>query len=339
LGASQIWAQDDLGYQAPQVYFQSPGVNEVAYYTVLKSEPQGRSFSHAFLDMRRSIKEVSELQSDFLRAQENYLTSENRSNIKMWRNVTRWEHKADWSVTQREMIQIAFLRLAQLSRNPKEEVQLVERAFALDPGLKIEGLQFSPSLVAHWQEIKVAANFVELQNERFAGFSHLLINGSPYILSDAKIKLPYGTHRFTWISNQFLPVTRVLDTKHVNQVVLPQVPLVSGTCEKPVTTDGLRELMEDFVELKSAQLQIVYPEECVAGLNASAPTMKKIVEPSPFDDAISQLSTSKEEKPSAPFYKRPKFWLGSMLVSGVLLYFHQQNDRASEAPPTHREGF
>jgi hypothetical protein len=310
-----------MSFADTAVYIQSAETSDIEFYAEVKSA-QGQTYAQNWLESNKDEKSLYHLKNLFLDAQKKFLKSEAPEQIQMWREIAHLEYKADWPPHYREMIQMAWLRMAQLVKDAKTEESYLLHALSLDSHFNYEVLPLPQSLKNRLHEIKRTLPKVSVSLQNFKGFTHLLVNGSPRNIADEKLELPDGTHRFTWVSNQFHSITRTLDAKGLNEIQLERTPMAEGSCKKPNVT-----IASDLA------LKVVYPLECVAEMKPNAADVKKYSQM----PASENLFATKLDIEPKPFYKESKFWLGTAIVSGLVLFVQQQNEKDSHQP-THRRG-
>jgi len=335
------------------VLLQSMGVPDIDYYAECKSRTPCRTFAR--LQSEQPVSEFlkSDLQSQFLLAQKIFLQNEGPASLPLWQSLVQMAHKADWPAPERQMIHLGFLRLAQLSQNPRTENEILKHAIQFDASIGITKEQFPPEFVGRYEALRKGAAHIRVPTNKMQGFNLLLVNGSLHDLDHQEtIEVPAGVQRLTWLSNRFLAVTRVIDTKLLSQLELHREPVISGDCGRPalhpaaaaqvVGSWSPRDKIRD-----EKKFQIVFANYCVANINTAG-----LVSPNPVaaENRNAQTANTAQtavpfdldfavtaEKPKA-FYEKPKFWLGAGALLGMVYFINQQQNRGGESPPTYREG-
>ncbi|MCB0350117.1 MAG: hypothetical protein KDD38_02970 [Bdellovibrionales bacterium] len=251
---------------------------------------------------------IENLNQSFLVAQDHFLKSEIGVIENDWLDVTAFAHKADWAKPQREMIQTAYLRLAQIASDATSTRKYLLEALCYDDEFVPDQKLFPPPLIEQYNSLKSHIPKKELTFISAEGFSYALINGVQHrISSRTPLHIRPGTKRITYLSPTYMPVSRVLDTSEIIKYQ-PQ-KILAQKISAPTSKLKQRSLVKSAEDL------------------FSAPT---------------SISPSIENKmPSAineQFYKKPKFWVGAAILAGVVYALKSQNNEKAGAAPTHREG-
>lgn len=154
----------------------------------------------------------------FSAAQESFLRSELPLMEAQWLDVTAYALKADWAKPQRDMIQTAYFRLAQMASTPEKTRQFLEMAIQLDASYTPNPQLFPPPLIDQYEALRTKSQKIQVSTKAWHGFSQILVNGVPHDLENqTEILLSPGLLRVTFLSPSFEPVTRVLDSKILAQ--------------------------------------------------------------------------------------------------------------------------
>ncbi len=239
------------------------------------------------------------LKGAFLRAQQAYLKSESPKTEPLWRDVVSFSLKADWRETHREMMQIAFFRLAQIAATSEKTHYWLSECARFDPFAKPNAAYIPAQLYEQYDQIKAQQNILaDVSNDSLDGFTLLVVNGRLYNLeSSTRLQLPEGTHRFTLLSPIFNTVTRVMTA-------------------------------EQWVHFQ--------PEKERATWATSAPRYDRPVINRFTGEASIEGTAPRAEK---PFYKKTWFWVGAAALTGAVVLYQKSREKDDPRAPTHREGF
>jgi hypothetical protein len=249
------------------------------------------------------------LKHTYLEAQSEMLKSEISQLSDHWHEVVNYAYKADWEELDREMISIAFLRLAQLAPSSLETRKYILQAIEFDDQYKPDTQIFQPPIVEEFFKIKTQSRKLNISCARFKGFTFVLVNGSRNnIENKSSLSLQNGVKRVTFISPTYLPVTRVFETQNLSnfepQKISAKSTTLSVAVEVPSIALPLEDLNPTFIE------------------GSNSPSIEK------------QMGKNEEKS----FYEKPKFWIGASVIAAGLFYLNHQNNSDSDSGTTHKEG-
>ena len=171
-----------------------------------------------------------QLSEKIKQAQALYLSG--NSSTDLFKAITDLAYLGDWDEEQRRIILYAFLRLAQLERNPNRK-----KAFLISAGnFIIESLTpaypehnlFPPPLIKELNNFQNKKNsFVINWKKLFPHHEILLINGKK--MTD-KTKLREGKYRITALSSSHAPWIKTMELSYLLSIKIKPQALTSGHC-------------------------------------------------------------------------------------------------------------
>ncbi|OFZ13988.1 MAG: hypothetical protein A2Z20_10165 [Bdellovibrionales bacterium RBG_16_40_8] len=296
-------------FAAEEFIYRPPQMSRVEFLANKAAHPTKISYDDYLSKSTVSESLKENLNNTFLKAQEVFLQSEILQIDSAWQDVVGFSYKADWAQAEREMIQIAYLRLAQTATNTAKTHSYLLAAIQFDSTFAPDSRLFPPPIIEQYKSILHNETLVPIDTSKFSEFTIMLINGVRFNLTDnSPISLHRGTKRITLISPTYEPVTRILKISEHDANAFaffqPQKKLLKIAQSKKMASPI------SYIP-NAAALETQYP-------------------------AIEQKVLTSETK---VFYKKPKFWLGAALVTGIIVAAKNWQNDKQERSPTHREGF
>ncbi|MBX3022566.1 MAG: hypothetical protein KF799_12915 [Bdellovibrionales bacterium] len=244
------------------------------------------------------------LLSSYADAQKAFLQNSLTEAIVRFESVVNRLPSEDWSRSDRELILLSCLRLAQIDSVRRD--QWLTKALLLGPGLDIDEQLFPPPLVAQLKRLR--AEVPSVQPRRLVDFNEwtlVLINGvscSPSACPEFS-DLPL-TVRVTFVSDRWLPQTLHLPLSDLGKAQPERLAWLEGACGAP--------RFHPKTETLGTKLAFW-------GLNCDGVNPIVPLAPTPT------LALPENVKPAAtPFYKNKWVWAGLGLITAALVISQQQ---------------
>ncbi len=273
-----------------------------------------------YLDSTRPGSDSDQmLKSKLERAQRAWLSGDLETARSHFRAITELAMKADWRNDQREVIQAAFLRMAQSSESSTERGGWLESALRLYGDLAPDATIFPPPLLNEFEATKKRLPTVTIElADAFSDFRYLLIDGRRVDLaSENHVELTTGLHRLTALSDSHESVTEFMTAAQLRVLRLSPPPLTEGLCERAKLRS--RNALPSGVELFAGS-------GCKQGLTSI------------LDEA--RLVTAAPLSMPASVEPRDRTWLyviGGAVLAGAA--YAIANHQQQSSGPTHRSGF
>lgn len=202
-----------------QIIYRTPTMSDIDFAALKIARPEMITLDEYQLKNIVSDEMKENLKTTFLKAHAAHLKNQSTENIDLWQDVISYAFKADWPKNNREMIQIAYLRLAELSATVKISKSLVTQCFEYDPQFEPDRKLITPTVIAQYQDVQTKSPLKNFDLNKLQGFSKVLINGTVFDVSAQKsISVTSGLKRITLLSSTYKPVTRVIDAEYLNQL-------------------------------------------------------------------------------------------------------------------------
>ncbi len=282
-----------------------------------------------YLESTRPGEEhVRQLKQRLEKAQRAWLSGDTETARSEFRALTEMSLKADWRDAQREVLQTAYLRLAQMAASGTERESWLEPAARLYDDVAVNTSLYPPPLVAEYQatrmRLSTQATEIELR-DAFPDFKFAIIDGRKIeITLESRLSLAPGIHRLTAYSDSHGAVTEFLTASQLRVLRLSPPVLTEGVCE-------------------SAKLRL--PNELPTSLNveiysgADCPhDLSMVLRQSQFISEPRFASSQMPNAPSTVSNRRTWFWvIGGALIAGAGYALATRHDSSPE--PAHRSGF
>ena len=265
------------------------------------------------------------LRTKLERAQRAWLSGDIESARSDFRALTDLALKADWKNDQREIIQAAFLRLAQSAESGTERAGWLESAARLFGDISPDATLFPPPLLAEYEAVKKRTTTVSLElADIFPDFRYVLVDGRKVDLTlDSHVQLANGVHRLTALSDSHESVTEFMTSAQLRVLRVTPPSLVEGVCEnsKLRSRSGLPTNID---------IEIYSGSACTPKLTNTLNEARLITAPrDPYFPDVPKAESSS------------KTWIyvvGGALLAGAAYAVAKQN-QSSSPQPTHRSGF
>lgn len=285
-----------------------------------------------YLDATRPGQENDrQLKQKLERAQRAWLGGEIEQSRGEFRALTEMSLKADWRDGQREVLQMAHLRLAQTSSSGTERESWLDAAARLYGDIPPNAALFPPPLLAEYEtsrkRVATATADIDLR-EAFTDFKYVLIDGRKIELSiETHVRLTPGLHRLTAYSDSHESVTEFLTAAQLRVLRLSPPSLTSGLCRQAKLRDRAELPTSLDIEIYSGE---ACPQDIANALNGS----RLISEPRslPVDGPDEKTGTTTSSG------GRTWLWIvGGALIAGAGYALATRHDPTPE--PVHRTGF
>jgi hypothetical protein len=233
------------------------------------------------------------------------------------------------------LISIAFLRLAQITKDKADSEKWLELAAQFDPRYSPDSRLFPPPIINQYKHVRAHLKKIRISTSHFAGFEMALVNGVAVDLMGLDhINSFDQTIRLTLLSSLYQPVTKVLRARDAAQFRPSMVPWVTGSCQRPEwkLNATVAKRLEGF------HLAALFPQECMAILGGAAPIFP-LSDHGPLTapaETAAYTQPAPEAVRTSHFYSNGWFWFGVAAVAGALVYSQQKNSESGNEshPPT-----
>lgn len=187
-------------------------------------------------------------------AQKAYLSGDLEKAKKYFQKLSQLALLKDWNLEERKALHYSFLRLAQITKDPKIKREYILKAQNFSPTLFPDPSLFTPKFIKMYKALSSSRKTIPWMPEESVSrfYSIILINGRkhsrPFI---QPIEIPKNDFfRISFISNAFSPIVKILNAKTLKNLKVEVSPLVQGTCKKPMIASHLFK-MEKLIRKKA----------------------------------------------------------------------------------------
>jgi hypothetical protein len=273
------------------------------------------------------------------RAQRAWLGGDIETARTEFRSLTELSLKADWRTTQREVLQMAFLRLAQSSESGTEREGWLESAARLYTDISPKASLFPPPLLNEYEATRkrLAESAIEIDlRDVFPDFRYVLIDGRKVVVAlETRVRITSGLHRMTALSDSHEAVTEFLTGAQMRVLKLSPPALTEGRCESAAFRSRTEFPSAVSVEIYSGSgcsakiADLLGPSRFISGAHSasSASSLGSSVGESEFSGL-----------PQAASHDHTWIWVvGAAVLAGAGYALASHHDSSPE--PTHKSGF
>lgn len=295
---------------------------------------QDRLLLSDYLDASRPGEDFdSQLRSRLEKAQRAWLSGDQETARTEFRALGELSLKADWREAQREVIQTAFLRLAQSSDSPSEREAWVESAVRLYGDLNPNVALFPPPLLLEFEAVKKRSNLTSVDidlRDVFPDFRLVIVDGKRIeIASQPRLRLNKGLHRMTAYSDSHEAVTEFLTAAQLRVLRLSPPALTEDSCEKA-------HLRARASISSSLDTKVFAGSACVGDISRAVTAAQLISRPKSNSDFKSFAASSPLDLPTATSSKKTWLWVvGGAVAAGAAYAL----TRSHSPEPVHHSGF
>lgn len=316
-----IWSQSVHA----AVLFQAPGSSGLDYRAALKADADNVSPSAAYIQQHPSSDNRQRLLNLFAEAQKAFLGGTKEEAKRQFENLLSLAGEDDWDRNSREIFLVAYFRLAQIELDIAAQSALLTQALLLGEGLSVPSDLFPPPLIRRYTQLKMEIPRLQISPGFFAdGWSVILVNGQP-CSKNACENIPQLANdvRVTFLSEQWLPVSVVIQASELNRAAPARVPWITGSCEKT----NFHPQTDSTSEKKAFWF-----------LNCGAQSKPKAINFLPVSHADPVIAKIEMDLKPRPFYKSPWFWggVGAVVIAAIALSAKKQE---KEREPTTTYGY
>ena len=280
------------------------------------------------LSRRRKIAQTFQLIHRIQKAQELYLSGTVPSAKKSFQDILQTAHAADWNEEDRRIILYAFLRSAQLEKQPD-----IKKAFLLSAGrffrkrIPTEGMDYSlfpPPLTEKFNALlENQVVFTVNWNKIFPEHEIILVNGERVPVHQP-LQMPEGVYRITALSSSHAPWSRALSLSRLISRPVHTKPLTTGVCRS----------LKIAPQWEHPSVQLLSPE-CPAPLKFAGEGIVPTGEDFPPGEG-GRLKTDFPDEETGLSKKRkiPKWlWIAGAVAAGGFLIYLQDSLSTQNPPP------
>ncbi len=310
----------------------APGVNSAEAKAFATT--QDKLLLSDFLESSRPGEDYDrQLTQRLEKAQRAWLSGESENARAEFRALTELSLKADWRNAQREVLQTAYLRLAQSSDSGTERESWLDSAARLFMDLSPNPGLFPPPLLAEYEASKkrIEATAVDIDlRDVFPDFRYLIVDGRKRELAtESRLRLSKGLHRLTAYSDSHEPVTEFLTAAQLRVLRLSPPVLTEGSCT------GAR--LRSRAELPSSlEIEIYSGPGCSSTIGSVLQASRLVSEPS-LANNFAKMSANSNESPRAGSNSKTWLWVVGGAVIAAAGYAVASH--ASSPEPIHTNGF
>ena len=286
------------------VVVQSEKTSNVAYQKHLGSHANKISFVD--YQIRESGKK--ELDQKLKKAQFEFLKGSLKNSSQLFNEIAKLRHSFHWGLAERNKIQYAILRAAQLETNTDTQKKLVQKAVIFDTEIDPDHTLYPPPLMALFHKTrKSLENKTWALPDKATEYDAILINGKKVENQTGFLEAPSGIYSITFLSNKYQSFEVTTQLEDLADIILPLIPLAQGGCGKWQLSQKLKN--NDILEL--------FDNGCLS-----------IESQLPLTEQLAFVNPPKEENKKTPrFLKNKWFWIGvSVVAVGLTWHSLSQKD-------------
>lgn len=264
----------------------------------------------------------SELDQNFKQAQYDYLNSDMAKSVIAYKKVIALQWHCDWKKQQHDRIFHSFLKLAQISQNKKDRMQLLFQAKAFSPKSQPNKSIFAPPIINLYNNIHLE-NYKKtvFLSKSFKEFHAVYRNGKKLGLADGQLTNTDIKARYTFLSTSYLPVTLIATLSEIEKNKIQVEPMVDGTCKNFNISSKIQNLQRPVTVFFSPQCQKQqgFNQQTIASFpNITTPSS---------DSSLTTSAQPFSKKKS--WIRRNYWWVGAAILTSAIL-IHQN---ASKSEP------
>lgn len=285
-------------------------------------------FSDHYKSINPSLPKMRQLQDLFISANRSFLEGSLQKAKTDFEMVAFEARSADWDKSQRDLIHLSLLRLAQLENDRQKRTAYIKEAIDFDRYKSPDVDLFPPPIIDEFRRLH-SQHLQQLQSWDTTDFSkdfdYILLNGQIYDLKKGtKILVGMGRYRVTLLSDSYSPIIRVMTYDQMQAMLPTGIPLAQGHCNSPDV-----ERPEQMPERYS----VFFPDDCIAKYENGRWQKESDIKPYVRTIKTEEVfSTAPTEKPSSAN------WLAIGIITavvGVVTYSIIKNQSESSPRPTH----
>ena len=220
---SAVWVKSVYSsYPEFLVFIESSNSASYADYLIRQQRKQAKNFK---------------LKEQLLKAQELFLSGEDKRAVQAFRGISSLAYRADWDEEDRRIIMYSLLRLAQFEEEPEQRKALLLSAsdffiFEINEETYSDYSLFPPPLIEELKEIQKKKNILSLNwTKIFPNHEIILLNGQK--LEKYKIpSLPQAVYRITALSSSHKTWGKNISLSKLARQIIETASLTTGTCQK-----------------------------------------------------------------------------------------------------------
>lgn len=328
----------------PILWMKHPSISNIEFqariHTEKSDDASAQTYSELQLSRQLNPEMNQHLRNAFLQAQSSYLDFDMTKMVQDWKAVTQFANKTHWTDHYREMISIAYLRLAQIAKQPDECEENILRAVQFNPDYQPDNKMFPPPILETYSTMQKNMVRKRVSTKNWSLFEYAYIDGIKYSTQNqATIELAPGLKYITLISSSYAPTSTLIHTDEIENWMPKLETLFTGNCEQ------ISDLKLTNSDLASYQLRILFHNQCVTTWSAQSRPLPKPPASESLPWPISH-SPSIETKTSLQtqnsIWTDKRFWWGTAIAATAFIIYKNSEERKKEEPasaPSHREGF
>jgi hypothetical protein len=247
---------------ADGVIIQSSAADSTRFEGFVKSRALAVKYSDYYRNSNPPLARIRHLQNQFTTANKSFLEGTLQKAKSDFELMVLDARAADWEKSQRGLIHMAYLRLAQMASNSETRTQYIKDAIAFDSTLLPEKNLIPPPITSEYnkelQEYKKSIAFWDTTSFS-KDFDYAIINGQVFdFKKGSKIPIGHGQHRVTLLSDLYSPIHRVLNQDQILALVPAGIPMAQGTCSAPQV---------ETLEPSPNSYSVFFNDDCVASHN------------------------------------------------------------------------
>ncbi|HMN68030.1 MAG TPA: hypothetical protein PKC28_05775 [Bdellovibrionales bacterium] len=299
-----------------EVLFRAPGAPPLEYRAALKADGDLRAPGDWYRKQHPVGARKDQLLDLFAEAQKAFVSGVDAGPKLL--KVAELARADDWSSTERAVLAIAYLRLAQLETEEEARDRWLAASLNLGDDT-FDASLFPPPLLARRTKLRGEMPRAEIPESLWReGWNLVLINGVACD-ADACVAPVRGPEnvRVTYLSDTWLPVTKELNGDELAVTRPEQTAWLSGACERPNFHPAADRI---------ADRRAFFGADCEAPPLRLAPVARANAQELKLPDIPS--------KP-VPLYKNKWVWIGVGVVAAAIVMSRQKKETEREPTTTY----
>jgi hypothetical protein len=289
--------------------------------TLLVKAPKANPHDYFIYAQNNEVEKISShlikcdksapLRQTFKQAQYHFLNGSLEKSQSLFKEISEQKWECDWRDEDRKIISFSYFRLAQLSQNEMEQIQLITDAINFDDSTKPDEAIFPPPIFQLYQQLHNELKKHSFSWPAFAkNYSYVLRNGQFISLSNPAIETFSLRARYTFVSDSYKLETFTMTFEEILNRELEPRPWVTGECHSGKIDN---ELLSEVNSIK-----IFYDNNCIDDAGKPAPTqgLPVLATTNPLGSKDS-LNVSLGKKKS--WLQRNYFWVGAFVVGSLVI--------------------
>ena len=195
------------------------------------------SYANYLLRQKRNQAKSFKLKEQLLKAQELYLSGEDKRAVQAFRDISSLAYQADWDKEEKRIIMYSLLRMAQFEEEPEQRKALLLSAsdffaFEINKESYSDYSLFPPPLIKEFQETQKKKNILSLDwHKIFPNHEIILLNGHR-LEKHKTLSFPQAVYRITALSSSHKTWSKNISLSELAGQTIKTSSLTAGSCQK-----------------------------------------------------------------------------------------------------------